>query len=389
MLRLGSMENHITRRHALALTSAALATSCLDNNRFLAQTVPVENTASLGEWSSSVPLPFPVQEIYPCAHNDTLHLAGGFVAENGRITGPTAAHHAWAPSASVFPEHKSWGEHLPLPVPRHHPHLVSFNTQLLAFGGFESASGSIGWQMQSTGWFQSGGVICLPPSRIQRPGQPRIETPDDYCSRILGWKPLAPLPAPCAEAVVGVTGDDSLHLAGGRTPKGEANANWNDHIDTDHHFVLADLNSQWETAAPCLTKRNSASGDVINGNLHIVGGRTVGGGNVATHEVYDHAEDRWRNATPMPQAQGGLAAAAVNGKLYTFGGEFFDNGGGVYKEAWAYDPATDAWSALPDMPNPRHGLGAVALDGKIYVIGGALQASGVDTSNIVDIFTPA
>ena len=111
--------------------------------------------------------------------------------------------------------------------------------------------------------------------------------------------------------------------------------------------------------------------------------------NVATHEIYDYREDRWRTAAPMPQAQGGLAAAAVNGKLYAFGGEFFDNGGGVYPESWMYDPATDKWSALPDMPNPRHGLGAVALDGKIYVIGGALQASGVDPSNIVDVFTPA
>ena len=207
-------------------------------------------------------------------------------------------------------------------------------------------------------------------------------------SGVIPWTEAPTLPAPCAEAVVGVLGDGALHLAGGRTPKGEANANWNDHIDTDHHFVLTSLDGQWETAAPCLTKRNSAAGDVINGNLHVVGGRTVGGGNVATHEVYDHTEDRWRNAAPMPQAQGGLAAAAVNGKLYAFGGEFFDNGGGVYPESWVYDPATDTWSALPDMPNPRHGLGAVALNGKIYVIGGALQASGDDTSNIVDIFTP-
>lgn len=242
--------------------------------------------------------------------------------------------------------------------------------------------------MQSTGWAATHRKIAIAEVDIDRTGD-ILEGTTRNTLNVSNWADTPSLPAPCAEAVVGVLGDRALHLAGGRTPKGEANANWNDHIDTDHHFVLTSLGGQWETAAPCLTKRNSAAGDVINGNLHVVGGRTVGGGNVATHEVYDHAEDRWRTAAPMPQAQGGLAAAAVNGKLYAFGGEYFDNGGGVYKEAWAYDPATDAWSALPDMPNPRHGLGAVALDGKIYVIGGALQASGVDTSNIVDIFTPA
>ena len=90
----------------------------------------------------------------------------------------------------------------------------------------------------------------------------------------------------------------------------------------------------------------------------------------------------------MPQAQGGLAAASLGGKLYAFGGEFFDNGGGVYPESWVYEPAADRWQALPDMPHPRHGLGAVVKDEAIYVIGGALKASGVETSALVEVFRP-
>ena len=374
------MKNPITRRHALALTSAAFAASCADNKEVLAQSAPLRPASNLGTWSEGVPLPFPVQEIYPCAHNGSLHLAGGFVAENDRISGPTAAHHRWSPANLDG----VWTQTTSLPFARHHPHLITFRRYLLAFGGFESPKANAVWKMQSTGWSMLN--LAFYSSQLE-PYDPEAPLPDPETDFTV--KTMPTLPAPCAEAVVGVLGDDALHLAGGRTPKGEANANWNDHIDTDHHFVLADLNGQWETAAPCLTKRNSAAGDVIDGNLHVVGGRTVGGGNVATHEVYDHAEDRWRTAAPMPQAQGGLAAAAVNGKLYAFGGEFFDNGGGVYPESWMYDPATDKWSTLPDMPNPRHGLGAVALDGKIYVIGGALQASGVDTSALVEIFTPA
>ena len=399
------MENHITRRHALALTSAAFATSCADNKAISARSAAPEPAPNLDTWSEGVPLPFPAQEIYPCAHSGKIHLAGGFIAENGRITGPTAAHHYFSPDP--FRNFTKWLSGIALPTARHHPHMISFDGKLLALAGFESHSEQATWIMQKSCWREQGrsisqsqtdvfdddGVrildrICVSSIKCEVGKDNGVQENCIGSCESLEFQPMPALPSPCAEAVVGVTGNNTLHLAGGRTPKGEANANWNDHIDTDHHFVLTSLTGKWETAAPCLTKRNSAAGDVINGNLHIVGGRTVGGGNVATHEVYDHAEDRWRNATPMPQAQGGLAAAAVNGKLYAFGGEFFDNGGGVYKEAWAYDPATDAWSALLDMPNPRHGLGAVALDGKIYVIGGALQASGVDTSNIVDIFTP-
>ena len=88
------------------------------------------------------------------------------------------------------------------------------------------------------------------------------------------------------------------------------------------------------------------------------------------------------------RAQGGLAAAALEGKLYAFGGEYFDNGGGVYPESWMYDPQIDSWTALTDMLTPRHGLGAVTLRSSIYVIGGAKQASGIDTSPIVERFRP-
>lgn len=312
---------------------------------------------NIGVWSQSPSLPEAVQEIYPCAHKGRIHLAGGFIAENGRIAGPTAAHHVWQPNDAA------WSTAVSLPIARHHPHLVSFQDLLLAFAGFESPSQNAQWAIQSTGW--------------------RLT---DNESR---WEAHAELPAPSAEAVVGVTGDGGLHLVGGRTWKtAGTTGGWRDHIDTDHHFVLADINGTWEQAAPCLYKRNSAAGAVIGGNLHNVGGRDVGGGNVAYHTVYDHREDRWRVLAPMPQAQGGLAAASIGGKLYAFGGEFFDNGGGVYSQGWVYDPAKDIWTALPDMPNPRHGLGAVTLGAYIYVIGGALQASGVDTSALVERFTP-
>jgi N-acetylneuraminic acid mutarotase len=314
----------------------------------------VSNTAPMrGTWSTALSLPEAVQEIYPCAHGGRLHLAGGFIATEGRISGPTASHYSWGVGETV------WRKETPLPIARHHPHMVSFQGRLLAIAGFESPNADAAWSIQNTGWVLNGDV----------------------------WEDFPALPAPAAEAVVAKTGDGVLHLAGGRTWAAKnQTGGWRDHVDTDHHFVLSDINRPWESAAPCPHKRNSTAGAVIDGQLHIVGGRQVGGGNLVHHTVYDYKEDRWRDAAPMPQAQGGLAAASLGGKLYAFGGEYFDNGGGVYPECWVYDPKSDSWSALPDMPNPRHGLGAVTLGEKIYVIGGALQASGVETSALVEVF---
>lgn len=87
----------------------------------------------------------------------------------------------------------------------------------------------------------------------------------------------------------------------------------------------------------------------------------------------------------MPQGQGGLAAASAGGKLYAFGGEFFDNGGGVYKECWCYNPTEDSWGRTTPMKSPRHGLAGTAIGRDIYAIGGALQAGGNQTSNRVEM----
>ena len=343
----------ITRRTAVSsLGAGLLAAACK------AAPAP-ENPPVAGipqGWSMGDPLPFPVQEIYPCAHDGALHLAGGFVAENGQITGPTDLHHLWRPDGL------GWRASAPLPAARHHPHMISWQGQLWAFGGFESPSPDAIWTMQASGWV--------------------------FDVSMGNWAPAPALPVPCAEAVLLAGGTGLLHLAGGRSPAAGANAAWKDQADQTHHFILEDPAGPWRPAAPCLTARNSAAGAVIKGELHIVGGRSVTGGNTAAHEVYDPAEDRWRAAAPMPQAQGGLAAAELGGKLYAFGGEYFDKGGGVYPQTWAYEPATDSWSAIAPMPHPRHGLGAVTLGGVIHVIGGALKASGAETSALVEIYRP-
>jgi hypothetical protein len=295
-------------------------------------------------------LPFPVQEIYPCLHRGAIRLAGGFIAEGGRITGPTDAHFVWRAGGA------GWQPDIPLPVARHHVHLASFAGRLWILGGFQAPSADTLWQAHGSGWWL-----------------------DEAAGE---WRAAPDLPARGAEAVVVAGGTGFMHFAGGRSPGGQGLA------DQTHHFVLDSPDGQWQTAAPCLMARHHAGGAVIGGRLHIVGGRSMADGNTAAHEVYDPQEDRWRNAAPMPHAQGGLAAAELGGKLYAFGGEFFHDGGGVYPESWVYDPASDAWEAIEPMPHPRHGHGAVALDGAIHVIGGALKVGGNETSAIVELYRP-
>ena len=311
--------------------------------------------AATSGWRSAPSLPLAVQEIYPNVLGGRIHQAGGLYAEGGRVRGATARHFTWAPGE------QTWSEKAPLPGRRHHPNLVGVGGRIYALGGFDTRETALDWTM-------TGETLTY---------DPVADT----------WAEGPSAPEPHGETVCVAIGP-RIHVIGGRTPKGSANMRWTDHIDSDRHFFLDTTNGTWERAAPALIKRNSAAGAPIGDAIHVVGGRQVGGGNLATHEVYDAREDRWRTAAPMPQAQGGLAAASVGGRLYAFGGEYFNNGGGVYAEAWVYDPQSDGWSAIEDMPHPRHGLGAVTLEGDIYVIGGAEAVSGDRTSTVVEAYRP-
>ncbi|MEM5517807.1 kelch repeat-containing protein [Henriciella sp. AS95] len=337
----------MNRRSALLLTAAGLGSAGLAPAAF------ADRAKSPSGWHTGTSLPFPVQEIYPARHAGRIHLAGGFVAENGRITGPTSAHHAYNPNTGT------WQLKAPLPSARHHPQLISYRGHLYCIGGYESGEAGA-WQMRGGVW--------------------------RYDEASNAWAVAPAMPVPNGESVTEVA-DGLLFVIGGRLPKADRNLDWSD--QTDIATAWAFDGSKWFDVAPMPTARNSAASGVIDGYVHVVGGRTVGGGNESTHEIYDPASDRWERRAPMPKAQAGLAAAALGNKLYVFGGEYFDSqGGGVYPDAWVYDAITDKWTAIPDMPRPRHGLGAVTLGRDIYVIGGAQQASGNDTSAAVEIYTP-
>jgi hypothetical protein len=110
--------------------------------------------------------------------------------------------------------------------------------------------------------------------------------------------------------------------------------------------------------------------------LYVIGGRFSG--NVGAMEVYDPSIDRWASLPPLPTPRSGLAAVAIDQRIYVFGGEGNPNAmTGVFSETEVYDAAKLMWSAETPMAVPRHGIGAAVIDGRIYIPGGAvLQGFG-------------
>lgn len=351
---------NLSRRQTLSGLGAAIAVAACARGQESGG--PAVGAALADGWSAGPALPIRVQEIYPAVFDGAVYVAGGLSPDEGegRI----------GISDRVFAlEHGaiSWRERARLPLPIHHPNLVGLERELYAIGGFTAANGG--------GWTMSSAVRVYDADRDR-------------------WSRGPDMPAPFAETVAAAV-DDRIHVVTGRRPAGFSNAEWSDHADTNAHIVLDAASGSWSTAAPAPTARNSAAGAVLNGRLHVIGGRTVNGGNTPVHEVYDPAEDRWETAAPLPEPEagprgaGGLAAAALDGRIHAFGGEWFSStGGGVYAQVWSYDPDADAWTEAGRMPTPRHGLGAVTIDDSIWTIAGASRAGGNETSAAVEVFRP-
>ena len=328
----------LTRRHAL-LTAAGFAGACA---------TPPQAPAG---WSARAPLPWPAQEIYCAVAGGRVYVAGGLTeppsGERGvRILDGTAVYDPRADRWTAGPR---------LPSPTHHPVMASAAGRVFAIGGFGAVA-----QGQ---WAARTEVLALDGDR---------------------WISAAALPRPQSESVA-LEHAGRIHLITGRTPGGPANANWQDQVDTDAHRVFDPQTGRWTDARPAPAPRNSAAGAVIDGRLYLVGGRTVGGGNMDRLDRYDPRADRWDALAPLPQASGGLAAAALGGRLYAFGGEYFgEAGGGVYPHTWVYDPASDRWAAGPPMLTSRHGLAGAAVGGAVLAIGGAARAGARNTSAVVE-----
>ncbi len=110
----------------------------------------------------------------------------------------------------------------------------------------------------------------------------------------------------------------------------------------------------------------------------------IPGNRAGVNEAYDPEKDKWEERAPMPTPRSGIAASALKGKAYVFGGE---SPGGTFNTVEEYDPKRDTWRKMEPMPMARHGLGSAVVGETIYVIDGGTKPGG-SSSGSNEAFTP-
>jgi len=133
---------------------------------------------------------------------------------------------------------------------------------------------------------------------------------------------------------------------------------------------------------------------VIDGKIHIVGGRTGGQiDNLHDHDVYDPATDQWTKAAPMPTARSGGAAVYYHGLLLFAGGECKKRdpnarfgGGEDFDENEGYDPKTNTWMSLAKLPSARQAFAAATVGPVAYFPGGTLRCGALALTDQMLVF---
>ena len=318
-------------------------------------------TTTTFELFTLAPMPIAVQEIYPVLHQGEIYVAGGISSAlpfaQGQMTDALQIYN---------PKQNSWRLGPQLPEPRHHAMLVSTSDALWIFGGFikdpqsllaaAAATNTANTNLKSDFWQQGNWMASAD----------ILKLPNGSSS----WQKVATLPAPLAETVSFVL-DGNIHLVSGRSPQGKENSEWGHHADTTVHYLFHPSTLKTQTLPAITTPKNSAAVALIERQPYWVGGRHRSQGNLASSARFDASNNNWQAIKDMPQAQAGLAAAAIGTRLYAFGGEGANNKTGVFADIWCFDSSTNQWQQAGQMQPARHGHGAVAITDDIYVLGGA------------------
>jgi RNA polymerase sigma factor (sigma-70 family) len=197
-------------------------------------------------------------------------------------------------------------------------------------------------------------------------GEMPLSTVEEYDPKSDTWTRKADMPTPrCHMSISAVNG------------KIYAIAGWHSEAFPSVSVVeeYDPATDTWTKKADMPTSRSGFDTAVVNGKIYAIGGNTgpwMGKTTLSSVEEYDPATDTWAKKADMPIVNRGLAASAINGKIYVVGGA---GGGKYYSTVLEYNPIADAWREATDMPTPRAYLSSGVVDGKIYAIGGGAEGN--------------
>ncbi len=210
-------------------------------------------------------------------------------------------------------------------------------------------------------------VVVIALSRINLSPQATAATPTAAAPLINAqrWQDEVPLPV-ARSSMAALAYESSIYIIGGETPNGV----------TGSTLRMQVGQKQWQQLLDKPTPVADAQAALVGERIYVPGGRLQSGKPTSALEVYDLRLARWESLAPLPAALSAYALAAVDGRLYLFGGW---DGQRIVDTVYTYDPETNAWQVETAMSSRRAFAAAVTLEGHILLIGGTDGSRPLDT----------
>ena len=136
------------------------------------------------------------------------------------------------------------------------------------------------------------------------------------------------------------------------------------------------FHSPWRAGPALSHARAGLAAAALDGKIYAAGGAGLVDPR-DDFEVYDPATGRWSPRPALPEGLERFAMAEVAGRLYVAGGYSADSGAEPVAAVWSYDPGANLWRSEPEMPGAKASFSMLAHDGRLYAFGGEDGAPGL------------
>lgn len=346
-------------------------------------------------WTAGIAkLPQPVAGMSAVTYGGKIYLFGGSASTD--VFAPESYYddcYEFDPATATFTSKAA------IPNPRFKTQAVVFNNKILVFGG---ASGwgsrntqiydpntdswdfieSVNWERRF--WFGDvvNNMVFLVGGRDEHAKTSSVVLV--YSDHWEAWVPATHMLTPREDAFVAAV-DGKLYVIGGRDNMGNPSSQGKPLASAERGIPPPappsldltpppppEVTIDWSFVSPMPTPRCYGATALVDNIIYTIGGLESESPTGKIVEAYDPVADKWTNKASMPEGRFNLAAAAHEGKIYTFGGVgVTDNKLQVMDAIDVYDIATDTWTAnIAKLPKPAAGMSAVTYGDKIYLFGG-------------------
>lgn len=270
------------------------------------------------QWQELAGMPTPRSETAAAYWDGRIYVAGGL--------GGMRSFEAYGIGANA------WQGLAPMPGGRHHLMVAAHAGKIYVFGGADEQ-----WRATDTAW-------AYDPDTDQ-------------------WATLASMPEP-RYAGAAVSLGAFVFAVGGDGPSGAL-------------LRYDPVRDAWQRLPASLQRREHTAAATLGGKLYLIGGRYRGAGELASTEVYDVEQQRWRYGPSLQTPRAGFGAVHLDNTIYALGGEVIMDGHETLATTELLKFGASRWQPGPRLPIALHGVPVVAAQGSLFVLGGSESAGAI------------